>query len=337
MSASEPADSLPTYSFACTDYERDGSEDDEEVEVLEDENPMSARSSQATSSTGRTMKKRKTSSWIHQYFSVSTDGMMHCILCVPSSGGSSTSVYSSKTGTSSLSRHLKVAHRIEKGNASPLDPAQTLIRADGGLDHHNIIDDERRAQILKSLVRFVVEDKQSFSIVQKPAFHGLVKSLNRFYNIPSRDTLVRAINDQYGVVHQQFRTVLDSIPGCVALTCDGWSSRIMRGYFVITVHWICSDWVLRSCVLDFKYFPTPHNTLTTCDLLHGVIIDNNLQTRIRAVTTDSASEMAPALDLVRNRLNEGFGLRLQSTWHIRCICHVMNRAAVDAAASNYQE
>jgi hypothetical protein len=104
----------------------------------------------------------------------------------------------------------------------------------------------------------------------------------------------------------------------------------MRGYFVVALHWICDEWILRSCVLDFWYFPSPHNALTTCEIPKLILHEYDLQTRIRAITTDSASEMRPAMRLLCNHLNMEFDLGLTESFHIRCICHILNRAAIDA-------
>jgi len=33
-------------------------------------------------------------------------------------------------------------------------------------------------------------------------------------------------------------------PGCVSLTFDGWTSKIMTSYLAITSHWLSSEWEL---------------------------------------------------------------------------------------------
>jgi hypothetical protein len=153
------------------------------------------------------------------------------------------------SGTSTLNRHLEVTHKITRTGAVPIDPKQTNLRDDGNPDIHNQINDVRKGEIPKSLVEFIVYDKQTFSVGENDSFRKFVYSLNRFYKLPSRRTIVRAIDDVYKDTIVEFRRILESIPGRVALTCDGWSSRIMRGYFVVTLHWICNDWRLRSSVL----------------------------------------------------------------------------------------
>jgi hypothetical protein len=104
----------------------------------------------------------------------------------------------------------------------------------------------------------------------------------------------------------------------------------MRGYFVVTLHWIDSDWVLRDAVLDFKYFPSPHDQWTTSELILDILKEFHLMSRIRAITNDSRSEMAPAMKRVRDFLNNENQLYLEEDWHVRCIWHIINRAIIDA-------
>jgi hypothetical protein len=166
-------------------------------------------------------------------------------------------------------------------------------------------------------------------VAEKSSFQKFVRSINRYYKRPSRRTIVSAIDDVYNQAALDFRAIIEEIPGRVASTCDGWSPRIMRGYFVVTLHWICAESILRSSVLEFRYFPSPHTAVTTYEVLKLILQEYHLPTRIRAITTDSASEMRPAMRLLCDHPNMEFTLGLTESFHVRCICHVMNRAAID--------
>ena len=111
--------------------------------------------------------------------------------------------------------------------------------------------------------------------------------MNKFFKIPAARTVVRVIEDAYDSARLRFQETIDSIPGRVALTADCWSSRVMKGYFVITVHWIGSDWQMLSAVLDFFYFPAPHNQSTTSNLLLKALYDFRIYTKVRVITTDN--------------------------------------------------
>jgi hypothetical protein len=155
-------------------------------------------SSGPTSISGRNNRKRKTSSWVHDYFSHDQEpGKLVCVQCISDFPEKRPYSFSMSSGTSTLNRHLEVTHKITRTGPAPIDPKQTTLRADGNLDIHNQINDDRKGEILKSLVEFIVDDKQAFSVVENDSFRKFVYSLNRFYKLPSRRTIVRAIDDVY--------------------------------------------------------------------------------------------------------------------------------------------
>ncbi|PTQ29221.1 hypothetical protein MARPO_0146s0037 [Marchantia polymorpha] len=133
------------------------------------------------------------------------------------------------------------------------------------------LDNESKEANLNALVAFVVDHQQAFNLVEN-------------------ETLL------------QFRSTIDSIKGAIALTLDCWSSRVMRGYMVITVHWIDEE----------------------------LVKDFNMWSKIKATTSDSDGEMPLAMVIVRENLNDQYSLRLEDGFHIRCICHVINRVICDA-------
>jgi hypothetical protein len=92
------------------------------------------------------------------------------------------------------------------------------------------------------------DDKQAFRLVESKSFEVFCKSMNKHFTLPSRRTLARATEDQYDFALVQFKKDIEEIPGRVAITLDGWSSVVMRGYLVITMHWVDSSWTLRNAL-----------------------------------------------------------------------------------------
>jgi hypothetical protein len=111
----------------------------------------------------------------------------------------------------------------------------------------------------------------------------------------------------------------------------------MRGYFMVTLRWIDSDWVLCDAVLDFKYFPSPHDQWTNSELILDIVKEFNLTSRIREIIADCGSEMAPAMKRVRDFLNNENQLHLEEYWQVRCIWHIINRSSIDATALMTEE
>jgi hypothetical protein len=70
--------------------------------------------------------------------------------------------------------------------------------------------------------------------------------------------------------------------------------------------------------------------VTTSDLLLAVLQKYNVHMRVRAITSDSGLEMPPAMERLCQKLNAAYAMRLEEDWNVRYICHVLNRAAVDA-------
>ena len=76
---------------------------DDAQAVSEGVGPSSERTS---SRSGRTVKKRKKSSWVFDHFAIGDNGSRICTVA------KCKTVYSNSTSTSTLSLHLKVKHKI---------------------------------------------------------------------------------------------------------------------------------------------------------------------------------------------------------------------------------
>jgi hypothetical protein len=173
------------------------------------------------------MKKRKHTSWVRQYFKDALGS--NRVMCITSKSCSAT--YSVNSAISNLCLHLKQKHNITRESldgAIPDDPMQTTFAKDGSyLAVHNVLDSDTTVDIMTKVVEWVIDTKQSFSSVEAPSFKAMTKVFNWFWPGCSRATLICAINDEMTAATVQFRQVVESIPGRVAITYDGWSARSM--------------------------------------------------------------------------------------------------------------
>jgi hypothetical protein len=109
-------------------------------------------SSRAISISGRIKRKRKTSSWVHDYFSHDQEpGKRVCVQCISELPAKRPYSFSTSSDRSTLNRHLEATHKITRTGAVPIDPNQTTLRADGNLDIHNQMNDDRKGEILSEL------------------------------------------------------------------------------------------------------------------------------------------------------------------------------------------
>jgi len=195
---------------------------------------------------------------------------------------------------------------------------------------HDMLIGEELKDYTRSLVQFIVDAKLSFNTVENMAFKSFVRTLNKHAPTISRTTLSRIITEEHRERKPMILEVLKNIEGNIAITCDGWSSRIFRGFFAVTAHWITAEFELKNVLIDFVYFPAPHNQWTTKAVLLSVLHEFGIEKKVTAVTTDSGPEMPKAMEHVRVDLNSKYNLNIPKYWHVRCACHVIHRAVTDA-------
>jgi hypothetical protein len=91
---------------------------------------LAVASRTATTSIGRKRNAKAARSWLWNYFKLVKDGNGDPkIICQECARTKTIATLSSKTGTSSLSRHLLVKHRVTKGSKCG-DILQTVIGRD---------------------------------------------------------------------------------------------------------------------------------------------------------------------------------------------------------------
>ena len=95
---------------------------------------------------------------------------------------------------------------------------------------------------------------------------------------------------------------------------------------MITAYWISDKFQNYHIVLDFLYFPPPHNARATAELLLCTIKQYKIADKVAEITTVSGSEMKGAAQIVRASINELRESKIGEHWHVRCVCHVIDRA-----------
>lgn len=166
------------------------------------------------------------------------------------------------------------------------------------------LSEDQKASICKGLVDWIINHKRRLALWRTRFFKNLCKVWTRCIMCTHDVLLVEEIKKRKIAARCHFMEVISSIPGKVALTCDGLSSRVMPGYLVVTLHWIDIDWMQRSALPDFKYFPPLHNIHKTGTQKF------NLVTKAREITTDSGFEIALAMKLMMQFLMENYYLGL---------------------------
>lgn len=163
------------------------------------------------------------------------------------------------------------------------------------LQRHIIIDYEKQKLITLDLARTVVDAKLSLKFVENTAFHAYSRTLNHHAPIVSRRALLRTIEEDFARTLPQIIQHLKYIGSKIELTCNVWTSTVFRNFFTLDIGQVCTgervSWIFSL-------------STTAKSVLNAILLDWGLESKVRCVTTDSGSEMGPAMGHVKRILNE---------------------------------
>ncbi|KAL2905221.1 Zinc finger BED domain-containing protein RICESLEEPER 2, partial [Bienertia sinuspersici] len=108
----------------------------------------------------------------------------------------------------------------------------------------------------------------------------------------SRNTILAYCWKEHDRLKLRLRDSLSQVSSRIFFTTDCWSSKVTsRGYLSLTSHYIDNNWILRSHILNFKYFPPPHKGQDIYSFVQELIRDWNLEGKAFSMTCDNASSM----------------------------------------------
>uniref|UniRef100_A0A8D9FH44 Zinc finger BED domain-containing protein 1 n=1 Tax=Cacopsylla melanoneura TaxID=428564 RepID=A0A8D9FH44_9HEMI len=170
----------------------------------------------------------------------------------------------------------------------------------------------KRKAIDEQLVKMICKEYQPFRIVEETEFVKFVHMLNPGYALPSRKTVSTSLLPVlYEKVHAE---VVESLKFAkyVGITTDGWTSITNESFYAITVHYIGKDGQLQAKLLSCERFPpVRHDAMNISEYLKKTFEDWGILNKIVAITTDNASVMIAAVQLLSIR-------------HIKCFAHTLN-------------
>ena len=177
---------------------------------------------------------------------------------------------------------------------------------------------QRWKSITNSVCYFVAKGMHPFQTVNEPGFCQLLQSLEPRYEPPDRKSL--ANNYMRKMFEREREKILGKISRIedFSFTADFWTSCQNRSYGTITMHYIDSDYVLCSHLLETKEITQAHTGMNIAEEIKGIMGEWSLSLdHVSAVTTDNASNMVLAMKTLE--------------WtRIPCFSHSLQLAAEDA-------
>ena len=165
-------------------------------------------------------------------------------------------------------------------------------------------DSPQAKELNRAVTYHIAKDSVPISTVEKPGFKQLVAKLNPRYQMPSRRHFTNyEIPQLYSQVKENVVAASLNNVTFFSATSDFWTSSNCQPYITITVHFINSKWILKSCTLDTSVVYEDHTGENIACTITDILDNWNLSfSQLIATTTDNGSNMVAAfhnLDTIR--------------------------------------
>ena len=157
---------------------------------------------------------------------------------------------------------------------------------------------QRVQELNDPVARFLAQNMQPFYTVDKPGFKQMVRMLDPKYSLPSQkycsDTEIPRLYSELkeGIV----KPAVQSADYFTAAT-DLWTSSAKHSYLSFTVHFIASDWELRSFCLDTVPLFEDHTGQNLAETVYDILGNWELRSeQLVCTTTDNGSNFIVAFE-----------------------------------------
>ena len=145
--------------------------------------------------------------------------------------------FSSSTDAQGWKVHLSVQHRITlQTHVGGSDDSQTQTK-------QTMKTIATPAYLLRkyenAIIDYVIGGDISLRAAGEPQFANLIHALTNGYKPPSTRTIIRRTVELFTISQPLLLAkFLCSLDVMVSLTINGWSNRNLKGFYVVTAHWI---------------------------------------------------------------------------------------------------
>ncbi|XP_029945276.1 uncharacterized protein zbedx [Salarias fasciatus] len=245
--------------------------------------------------TGETKSAINTWRYRHHFTYKADQGkniIVQCNLCLPRVNLLSTS----KTSTSNLKKHLDRTHL---GCEARPDAKRGRKREEfNGEESRHFQLKKLKAEIISKcltqskiddlIFNFIVEDCQSFYLLEQPGFKKLVMGLTEGLKCMNRVTLFTKVDQNFSRMREVLMAKLSNIQ-YVCTTADIWSAN-NRSFFGMTCHWIDQDSLERkSAALGFSRLQGRLTYDTIASRIHDIHVAYNIESKVQTTVTDNGS------------------------------------------------
>ena len=261
------------------------------------------------------VKKRNTKSkaWLYFGLRANEDGEIieeeqHQPICRKCGVG----IRAKEGNTSNLFQHLRDHHpemlaSVSTGTSSSSSESRTMtqrtIKESLARSTKYPRGSPQAKVMTRAITYYLAKDAVPLYTVEKPGFKHVVSKLDPRYELPSRKFFSsREILALYLDVRSSVMAKLRQVR-YYAITTDLWTSSACEPYITLTIHYIDSEWCLKSNCLDTVALFADHTGDNIAESVTNILANWELETQnLVAATTDSGANVISAfrvLDLLR--------------------------------------
>ncbi|KAF0744251.1 zinc finger BED domain-containing protein 6-like, partial [Aphis craccivora] len=199
------------------------------------------------------------------------------------------------------------AFTIMQASTSILKKRQTSVV--GYLPKKLSVDAKKKLD--QTLLKLFVNDFQPFKVVEDSGFKQFVKILNPNYELPNRHTISKElIPAMYEKCLGEMKSLTSTVESA-CLTTDCWTSRNNESFMAITIHFIDTEFELKSILLECSSFNLNHTGHNLAQEIERILESWELTKKITFAVSDNAYN-------IKNALNN------LSLKNMGCFAHTMN-------------
>ena len=295
-------------------------------------------------------RQQKSKPWHHQHWEFSeAAGKNRCNYCPV--------LWSLNSSSGTITKHLLEKHGLTSSSSS--DAVSNGIVA-GTASHQTRIPDvftkisktvERRHD--SATVQYIVQSELPHTHAASESFKHFASSLAPGYIPKSARTIKRRILEMYIVLKQMMIVYFQTFSSKVSITFDGWSNSSLKGFFSVTLHWVCPEILaIQDCILDFFHvtsgkgcmlyislgacqtfllcqftFPSGTDISTrVAQHLFEVLNSFELFCRLLATVSDNGSDAVSAAHKLALMKDSQGNMPLDQEYCLRCIVHTFDLA-----------
>lgn len=135
---------------------------------------------------------------------------------------------------------------------------------------------------------FIVEDCQSFHLLEQPGFRKLIAGLTEGFRCMDRVALFTKVDQAFSRMREELVAKLRGVQ-YVCTTADVWTAN-GRSFFGMTCHWIDTESLERkSAALGFTRLQGRITHDTIAGRIHDVHVAYNIESKVQTTVTDNGS------------------------------------------------